>query len=59
VREVAVGTQYTAAGCNSWYLGANIEGKVRSILPWVGGSNRYRTICDEVATDGYRGFVLT
>jgi cyclohexanone monooxygenase len=58
VEEVAVGSPYTAPSCNSWYVGANIEGKTRVILPYTGGVGRYREICDEVAADGYRGFVL-
>src|SRR5207237_6317 len=37
VNEVAKGTMYTAATCNSWYLGANIPGKPRVFLPYVGG----------------------
>ena len=59
VEEVALGTQYTDPTCNSWYLGSNIDGKVRRILPYTGGCDRYRVTCDEIAADGYRGFVLT
>ena len=40
----------------SWYMGANIEGKTRIFLPYIGGVGRYREICDDVAADGYRGF---
>jgi cyclohexanone monooxygenase len=58
VQEVSEGTPWTAPSCNSWYLGANIEGKTRTILPYTGGVGRYREICDEVALDGYRGFRL-
>jgi len=58
VHEVSEGTPYTAASCNSWYIGANIAGKTRTILPYAGGVGRYREICDEVAADGYRGFRL-
>ncbi|HLJ07802.1 MAG TPA: cyclohexanone monooxygenase, partial [Acidimicrobiia bacterium] len=56
VHEVSEGTPWTAPSCNSWYLGANIEGKTRTILPYTGGVGRYREICEEVAADGYRGF---
>jgi cyclohexanone monooxygenase len=59
VEEVSLDTPYVAASCNSWYVGANIEGKKRVILPYTGGVGRYRQICDEVAADGYRGFALT
>ena len=33
---------------NSWYMGANVPGKPRVFLPYVGGVDTYRTICDEV-----------
>ena len=59
VQEVSVGTPYTAPSCNSWYVGANIEGKTRVILPYTGGVGKYREICDEIAADGYRGFALS
>ncbi len=58
VQDVSEGTQYTAESCNSWYIGANIVGKKRVILPYTGGVGKYREICDEIAADGYRGFVL-
>ncbi|MBH0779756.1 flavin-containing monooxygenase [Nocardia bovistercoris] len=44
---------------NSWYLGANVPGKPRVFMPYVGGAGPYRKICDEVAADGYRGFTLS
>ena len=44
---------------NTWYLGANIPGKPRVFLPYVGGVGHYRTICDDVAATGYEGFSLT
>jgi cyclohexanone monooxygenase len=43
----------------SWYMGANVEGKPRVFMPYVGGVNTYRQYCDQVARDGYAGFVLT
>jgi cyclohexanone monooxygenase len=45
-------------GCNSWYLGANIPGKPRVFMPYV-GCPPYREICTRVAAEGYRGFALT
>ena len=42
---------------NSWYLGANIPGKKRVFMPYVGGLASYRNRCDEVATNDYEGFV--
>ena len=35
-------------GANSWYMGANVPGKPRVFLPYVGGVGRYRSTCDEV-----------
>ena len=43
---------------NSWYMGANVPGKPRVFMPYVGGIGRYRKKCDEVAEAGYAGFVL-
>jgi cyclohexanone monooxygenase len=56
VNEVAEGTMYTTPSCNSWYLGANIPGKPRIFMPYVGGYPRYRERCDEVAASDYEGF---
>lgn len=41
---------------NTWYLGANIPGKPRVFLPYVGGVGHYREVCDDVAAKGYEGF---
>ncbi|AZG45972.1 Phenylacetone monooxygenase [Gordonia insulae] len=41
---------------NSWYLGANIPGKPRVFMPFVGGFGVYRRIIADVAADDYRGF---
>jgi cyclohexanone monooxygenase len=54
--EVADGTLYPLA--NSWYTGANIPGKPRVFMPYVGGVTAYKKKCDEVAAKGYEGFVL-
>jgi cyclohexanone monooxygenase len=40
----------------SWYMGANIPGKPRIFMPYIGGVGKYRRICDEVVADNYRGF---
>jgi cation diffusion facilitator CzcD-associated flavoprotein CzcO len=42
---------------DSWYVGANIPGKPRVLLPYLGGLPRYMEQCDAVAGDDYRGFV--
>jgi cyclohexanone monooxygenase len=57
VNEVAHATLYPQA--NSWYMGANIPGKPRIFMPYIGGVGVYRRICDEVAAKGYRGFAMT
>jgi cation diffusion facilitator CzcD-associated flavoprotein CzcO len=56
VREVASYTLYPQA--NSWYLGANIPGKKRVFMPYVGGFLPYTIRCNEVASRGYEGFAL-
>jgi cation diffusion facilitator CzcD-associated flavoprotein CzcO len=43
--------------CNSWYLGANVPGKTRVFMPYVGFPS-YKEKCEEVAAHGYDGFVL-
>jgi cyclohexanone monooxygenase len=57
VRDVANGTLHVQA--NSWYMGANIPGKPRVMLPYVGGLGAYTGICNDVAAEGYRGFLIT
>jgi cyclohexanone monooxygenase len=57
VDAVAHGTLYPQA--NSWYLGANIPGKPRIFMPYIGGVGLYRQICNDVAAKGYRGFRMT
>ena len=56
VNEVGNLTLYPRA--NSWYMGANVPGKPRIFMPYIGGVGVYRQKCDEVATKGYEGFVL-
>lgn len=42
---------------NSWYLGANIPGKPRVFMPYVG--ENYRKYCDAEIENHYKGFSLT
>ncbi len=42
--------------CNSWYLGANIPGKPRVFMPYIGGWPAYEKKCKEVVEGGYLGF---
>ena len=44
--------------CSSWYLGVNIPGKPRVFMPYIGGFPKYVQKCNEVAANGYEGFVL-
>jgi cation diffusion facilitator CzcD-associated flavoprotein CzcO len=57
VEETGKTTLYPLA--DSWYMGANVPGKPRAFMPYVGGVGAYRRICDEVAAKGYEGFALT
>lgn len=54
VNEVAHKTLYPNAA--SWYMGANIPGKPRLFMPYIGGVGSYRTRCENVAAHGYEGF---
>jgi cyclohexanone monooxygenase len=56
VNDVGHATLYPQA--NSWYMGANIPGKPRMFMPYIGGVGLYRQKCDEVAAKGYEGFQL-
>ncbi len=57
VNEVADTTLFVLA--NSWYLGANIPGKPRVFMPYAGGVGTYRQKCNQIARDGYEGFILS
>ena len=54
VREVAEATLYPRA--DSWYMGANVPGKPRVFMAYLGGVGGYRAKCDEVVEAGYKGF---
>jgi len=56
VNAVADRTLFPLA--NSWYVGANVPGKPRIFMPYVGGVGTYRAKCDEVAARGYEGFSM-
>jgi cation diffusion facilitator CzcD-associated flavoprotein CzcO len=43
---------------DSWYLGANIPGKPRVFMVYVGGFDNYTRRCTEVVDNGYQGFVF-
>jgi cation diffusion facilitator CzcD-associated flavoprotein CzcO len=44
---------------DSWYIGANIPGKPRTFMIYIGGFDRYAQRCTEQVRNGYAGFVLT
>jgi cyclohexanone monooxygenase len=56
VNEIAGRTIYPT--CNSWYLGANVPGKPRVFMPYL-GFPRYVAKCNEVVARGYDGFLLS
>ncbi len=57
VNDCADITLYPRA--NSWYMGANVPGKPRVFLPYVGGVDVYRRTCGEVVAQDYLGFRMT
>ena len=55
--EVANKTLYPKA--HSWYMGANIEGKPRVFMPYIGGVNAIARNAPRSLPSGYEGFRLT
>jgi len=51
---VAEGMMFSEA--DSWYRGANVPGKPRTFMPFPGGLETYRLICEQVVADDYDGF---
>lgn len=56
VNEVAGST--LLLGCNSWYLGANVPGKPRVFMPYL-GFPPYVEKCEQVVSNDYEGFELS
>ena len=54
--RLASGTLFPQA--NSWYMGANIPGKPRVFMPYIGGFAAYGSRLAEVAASGYDGFTF-
>jgi cyclohexanone monooxygenase len=42
--------------CSSWYVGANIPGKPRVFMPYIGGFPAYIERCEAVVSADYEGF---
>ncbi|PWV99342.1 cation diffusion facilitator CzcD-associated flavoprotein CzcO [Paenibacillus cellulosilyticus] len=55
-RELADHTLYSKA--DSWYTGANIEGKPRGFNIYLGGYGPYNQKITDIAAKGYEGFSL-
>src|SRR6202012_4987488 len=55
--EMADKTLYRYA--DSWSVGANIPGKPRNFMIYIGGFNQYTKRCTDQVSQGYQGFVLT
>ncbi|MBV8218327.1 MAG: cyclohexanone monooxygenase, partial [Solirubrobacterales bacterium] len=45
--------------CSSWYVGANIPGKPRVFMPYIGGFPAYIEHCNDVVANDYKGFALS
>ncbi|UTT50068.1 flavin-containing monooxygenase [Rhodococcus gordoniae] len=43
---------------DSWYMGANIPGKPRACMVYLGGAPTYRQTCADIVEGGYVGFDL-
>jgi cyclohexanone monooxygenase len=56
VEEVGNATLYPIA--DSWYVGANVPGKPRVLMAYIGGVGAYRERCNQIAANGYEGFQL-
>jgi cation diffusion facilitator CzcD-associated flavoprotein CzcO/acetyl esterase/lipase len=57
VQDCAAITLHPTA--RSWYMGANVPGKPRVFLPYIGGVNAYRQACDDVVAQGYLGLRMS
>ncbi|MDA3038333.1 MAG: NAD(P)/FAD-dependent oxidoreductase [Actinomycetota bacterium] len=59
VAEVAnAATRSLRPTVDSWYSGANVAGKHRGFMPYIGGFPAYRQACHDVAANNYRGYVF-
>ena len=57
VANMADKTLYTKA--DSWYMGANVPGKPRVFLMYIGGLDRYVERVEQIVAEGYSGFNFT
>jgi cyclohexanone monooxygenase len=52
---IAVANRTIMPGSNSWYVGANVPGKPRVFMPYLGGAAHYTEICQGIARNNYEG----
>jgi cyclohexanone monooxygenase len=57
VNEIGGRTILARAG-NSWYVGANVSGKPRVVMPYMGGAGAYSEKLEGVVRENYAGFVF-
>ena len=53
-----VSIDHIRSSCSSWYIGANIKGKTRTFMPYVGGYANYVEICNNISKNNYEGFII-
>ena len=53
-----VSTDHVRSSCSSWYIGANIKGKAKIFMPYVGGYSNYVEKCKQVSENNYEGFIV-
>jgi len=56
MREVAAPTLFWES--NNWFIGANIPGKPRVMMLYLGGFSAYRQHTASIAAENYRGFTI-
>lgn len=54
-----VGNASLRSACDSWYMGANVPGKPRVFMPYLGGFPAYAEKCETVVRNGYDGFAIS
>ena len=58
MRRAGFGLANTVTKTDSWYMGSNVDGKPRRLLSYIGGVGNYRQKCEDLAREGYPGFVM-
>ena len=56
VHEIAA--QSIVGKTDSWWTGSNIDGKPKGVTFYLGGTNTYAAICEQIAANDYEGFVF-